>query len=83
MRPLLEGGHLAVTELVQDAARILVAEVVQSDSLPFPERAKRRGCELGRERERLEAREDAVPAEHGHEPGQAGGRQAPPARDRG
>ena len=28
MRPLLEGSHLAVAHLVQDAARILVAEVV-------------------------------------------------------
>ena len=83
MRPLLEGGHLPVAQLVQDPPGILVAEVVQSGSLPFPERSKRGGGELGRERERLEAREDAVPAEHGHEPGQAGGRQAPPACDRG
>ena len=32
--------------------------------------------------QRLQAREDAVAAEHGHEPGQAGRRQAPPAGDR-
>ena len=33
--------------------------------------------------QRLQAREDAVAAEHGHEPGQAGGGQASPAGDGG
>ena len=76
VRPLLERGHLAVAHLVQDPARILVAEVVDAGALPVAERAQRRRGELGRERQRLQAREDAVAAEHRHEPRQAGGRQA-------
>ena len=50
MRPLLEGGHLAVAHLVQDPPGILIAEIVESGSLPFAERPKGRGRELGRER---------------------------------
>ena len=75
MRPLLEGRHLAVAHLVQDAPRVLVAEVVQAHALPIPEREQRRRRELGRERKRLQAGENAVPAEHGHEPGEAGRRE--------
>jgi hypothetical protein len=33
VRPLLERGHLPVAHLVQDPARILVAEVVESGAL--------------------------------------------------
>ena len=76
VRPLLEGGHLAVAHLVQDPARILVAEVVQARALPLAERAQRGLGQLRRERQRLQAREDAVAPEHRHEPGQAGRRQA-------
>ena len=76
VRPLLEGRHLSVAHLVQDATGVLVTEVVQPAALPGAERAQGRRCKLGGERQRLEAREDAVPAEHRHEPGQAGGRQA-------
>ena len=75
MRPLLEGGHLAEAQLVQDAARVLVAEVVAARPLPQSQGHQRRPRELRRERQRLEAGEDAVAAEHGHEPRQAGGRQ--------
>ena len=78
VRALFEGGHLAVAHLVGDAARVLVAEVVDSGSLPVSERTQRRGGELGRERERLQAGEDAVAPEHGHEPRQPGGRKRLP-----
>ncbi len=82
MRPLLERCHLAVAHLVEDPARVLVAEVVDARPLPLAEGEQRRGRQLGRERERLQAREDAVPAEHGHEPREAGRGQALPRRDR-
>ena len=83
MRPLLEGRHLAVTHLVQDAARILVAEVIDARALPSTQDAQR-GCgEFRGERQRLQAREDAVAAEHRHEPRQAGGRQGVPCCERG
>ena len=75
VRPLLEGGHLAEAQLVQDAAGVLVAEVVAARPLPQAERDERRPRELGRERQRLQAGEDAVAAEHRHEPGQPGRRQ--------
>ena len=49
------------------------------DAFPgAPELAQRRRGELGRERQRLQAREDAVAPEDGHEPGQPGCRQAAP-----
>ena len=76
VRALLEGRHLAVSHLVQDPPRILVAEVVTTAALPVAEHPQRRGRQLGRERQRLEAGEDAVAAEHRHEPRQPGGRQA-------
>ena len=82
VRSLLERGHLAVPHLVEDPAWILVAEVVDATSLPVPERLDGRRCELRREGQRLQAREDAVAAEHGHEPRQAGSRKAVPSRDR-
>ena len=78
VRPLLERRQLPVAHLVEDPAGILVAEVVDPAALPGAEHAQCGGGELGRERQRLQAREDAVAPEHGHEPRQAGGRQAPP-----
>ena len=75
VRPLLERGHLAEAQLVEDAAGVLVAEVVAARPLPEAERDQRRLRELGRERQRLQAGEDAVAAEHRHEPGQPGRRQ--------
>src|SRR5262245_31906655 len=82
VRALLEGGQLAVTQLVQDPAGILVPEIVEPRPLPLAEREQRGARQLGRERQGLEAREDAVAAEHRHEPGQTRGRQAPASRDR-
>ena len=79
VRTLLERGELAVTHLVEDPARVLVAEVVGPRALPHPEFRERRRGKFGRERQGLQAGEDAVASEHGHEPGQAGGRQASPS----
>ena len=75
VRPLLEGGHLAEAQLVQDAARVLVAEVVAARPLPEAQGGQRGARQVGVERQRLQAGEDAVAPEHGHEPGQPGGRQ--------
>ena len=76
MRSLFERSHLPVTHLVQDPARILVPKIVQTAALPVTEREQSRRCELGRERQRLKACKDAVSAEHRHEPGKPGGREA-------
>jgi hypothetical protein len=81
VRPLLERRHLAVAHLVEDAARVLVAEVVDAAALPVPEGLQGRRGQLGRERQRLQAGEDAVAAEHGHEPGEPGRGKAPPTGD--
>ncbi len=81
MRPLFEGRHLPVAHLVEDPAGILVAKVVDPASLPGSERTEGRRRQLRRERQGLQAREDAVAAEHGHEPREAGRGQAPSARD--
>jgi hypothetical protein len=83
VRPLLERRHLPVAHLVQDPARILVAEIVQADALPVAERAQRGRRELGGERKRLQARENAVATEHGHEPWETCCRKTAPARDEG
>ena len=77
MGPLLECGQLAVAHLVQDPAGVLVAEVVDPGPLPLPEHAKRRCRQLRGEGQSLQAGEDAVTTEHGHEPRQAGRGQAP------
>ena len=83
VRTLLERRHLAVAHLVEDSPGVLVAEVVDAAALPVSEGEQRRRRELRRERQRLEAREDAVAAEHRHEPGQAGRGQAPASGDGG
>ena len=68
MGSLLEGGQLAVAHLVEDAAGILVAEVVDAGALPERELAvaRRRQSWLNGRACRLV---DAVAPEHGHEPG--------------
>ena len=80
MRPFLERGHLAVPHLVQDASGVFVAEVVEAAALAGAELVQRGRREFGCEGQRLETREDAVAAEHRHEPRQTRGRQAPSAR---
>ena len=47
MRPLLERGHLAEAHLVQDAAGVLVAEVVETRALPYAEGDQRRAASSG------------------------------------
>ena len=77
VRPLLERRHLAVAHLVEDPAGILVAEVVHAAALPVCRaRAAWSRASSGANGQRLQAREDAVTAEHRHEPRQSGGRQA-------
>ena len=83
MRTLLERRQLAVAHLVEDPAGVLVPEVIDAASLPVAESLQRARGELGREREGLEAREDAVAAEHGHEPRKSRGRQGPVPSDDG
>src|SRR5262249_42542913 len=68
--------------LVQDPARILIAEVVDACALPEPQHAEGRRRQLRRERQRLQTGEDAVPTEHGHEPRQSGSRQTLARRNR-
>ena len=82
MGAFLERRHLAVAHLVEDPAGVLVAEVVAAAALPVAQRTQGRRGQFRRERQRLQAREDAVAAEHRHEPRQARGRQALAARDR-
>ena len=50
-------------------------------ALPVPECLQGRRRQLGREGQRLQAGEDAVAAEHGHEPGEPGRGKAPPTGD--
>ena len=61
---------------MQDLARLLVAER-SSSTCPAAAAsvAQRRRRELGHERQRLKAGDQAVPPEDGHEPGQPGRRQ--------
>src|SRR6188768_3057581 len=80
MRTLTERCHLPVSHLVQDPARVLVAEVVDSSALAETELAQRRGRELRVERQCLQTREQTVASEHRHEPRQAGRREAPATR---
>ena len=80
VRTFLERGHLAVPHLVQDASGVFVAEVVEAAALARAELVQRGRREFGCERQRLQTREDAVAAEHRHEPRQPRGRQAPSAR---
>ena len=64
---------------MEDATRVFVAEVVQPTPLPFPEHTQGRCGQLRCERHRLQAGKEAIAAEHGHEPRQAGGRQTRPS----
>ena len=79
MRSLLERRHLTEAELVEDAAGVLIAKVVDSRALPFAQGSQRRRRELWRKRESLQTRENAVATEHRHEPRQPGRGKAPAA----
>ena len=56
VRPLAEGGELAEAKLVEDLARLLLAEVVAHGALAGGEHAQGRGGEPGQVRQRLVAR---------------------------
>jgi hypothetical protein len=75
VRPLAEVGQLAVAQLVQDLARLGVAEVVPRGRLVRAEGEQCGPGQLRHERDRLVTGDEAVPAEQGHEPGQSGRRQ--------
>src|SRR5262249_28103970 len=70
MRALLEDRQLPEAQLVRDLAGLLVAEVVDAAALERGEHAQGRRRELWRERQRLEARDQAVTAEERQEPRQ-------------
>src|SRR5829696_7115104 len=82
MRTLFKGGHFPVAHFVEDSTWIFVAKIVYAASLPLAKHAQCGFCQLRRERNRLQAREDAVAAEHGHEPWKTGRGKAAPTRDR-
>src|SRR5215472_2045408 len=60
--------HLAEAHLVQDLAWLFIAEVVHLSALKPRKRSQRGLGELWHERQRLKARQDAVPTELRHEP---------------
>ena len=72
MRPLPEAHQLAEPDLVQDLSWLLVPEVVERLALPGGQDAQGRLGQLGGEGKRLIGRDEAVAAEQGHEPRQAG-----------
>ena len=65
----------AAAQLVDDLPGLGVDARVVVLGLQLAEHAQRRVGELGPEDERLQARDDGVAPEHGHEPGHPGGRQ--------
>jgi hypothetical protein len=71
VRTLAEVDQFAVAQLVRDLARLRVPEVVDGVGLQRGEGAQRGPAQVGRERQRLVAGDQAVPAEEGHEPRQA------------
>src|SRR5262249_34983803 len=72
---LTQPRELAAADLVQDLPRLLVPEVVDARALQGAEQMKRAAGEAGPDPERLQRRDQRVPAEERHEPRQAGGRQ--------
>ena len=80
LEPVL--GRLAVADLVDDLSRLRVDGRVVLVGLQLGERLERAPRELGPEEERLQAGNDRVPAEDGHEPGHACGEEAPAPRAR-
>ena len=83
MRALLERGELPEAELVQDLSRLGVPERVVALRLEEGQRHEGRLREVGDERKRLVARDQAVAAEERHEPGKARGRHRLPLPQHG
>ena len=72
-----EADELPAPQLVQDLARLGVAEVVALRCLGLGQRLERGAREGWLERQRLVRGDQAVPAEDGQEPGHAAGRHRP------
>src|SRR5690606_13154074 len=72
---LAEVSQLTIAQLMQDLARLRVPEVVNLDRLVRTEGEQGGPGQLWYERDGLQARDETVPAEQGHEPRQARGRQ--------
>ncbi len=75
VRLLADDRELAVADLVQDPARLLVAEVVHLRALQLTQQMQRAAGEVGADPERLQGRDQRVAAEERHEPRKPGGRQ--------
>ena len=72
--------RLPGADLVDDLARLGVRERIVLGRLQAGERRERVARQLRPEDERLEARDQRVAAEHGHEPGHPGGEELAAAR---
>ena len=70
MRPFLERGHFAVAHFVQNSSGIFITEIVDSAALPHSKSSESSCRKIRSKRQRLQAREDAVPAKHRHKPGE-------------
>ena len=75
MRLLAQLRQLAAADLVQDPAGLLVAEVVDARALQGAEQVKRAACKPRADPERLQGRDQRVPAEERHEPREPGCRE--------
>ena len=73
-----ELGGAAVAHLVDDLPGLGVDRRVLARRLQLGERVQRADRDLGAEQERLQRGDRRVAAEHGHEPGHAGGEERPP-----
>ena len=75
VRLLAQLRQLAAADLVQDLAGLLVAEVVDARALQGAEQVKRAACKPRADPERLQGRDQRVPAEERHEPREPGCRE--------
>src|SRR6266568_5021375 len=73
LRALLEGGHFAEAQFVDDLARLLIAEIVHAHALTDGEIEQGALGQLGCEGQRLKAGDQAVTPEDRHKPGKPGG----------
>ena len=75
MRDVAEAGHLAVAHFVKDLAWFLLPEWIDGSPLERCQGPQRFLGAIWRDVERLQRRDETVPAERCHEPGDAGGSQ--------
>ncbi len=83
MRPLAEVGQLSESKLVQDLARLRMAEVVNLLRLASGEHPQCSSRQLRHKGQRLITRDQAIAPEKSHEPGQARGGQGRTGQDFG